>query len=293
MDPTLKARITSELLENIPSYSKALSRTAKYIVDHPAEFGVRSIRESAARIGVSTNALVRLANALGFDSFEDLRAPFREALLISEVATEDEGWLHRLSQHSGLARVQARASATVIGNVSRTLRDLDIETLERVVKRLFDAKQVFVVGMRASYSLAYYFHYVGRMALPRMSLIPQLMSPAIDDLAFADDADVLLAFTTAPYSRDTIRTCEFAREKGMGLVLVSDSLVSAPDLHPDETLVVSTLSTYHFSSYMGMIAVVETLLAVLFAHGGANAKTRVNALQQLRERTDAYWHAEK
>lgn len=290
MDPTLKARITSKLLENIPGYSKALSRSAKYIVDHPAEFGVRTIRDSASRIGVSSNTFVRLANALGFDSFDDLRAPFREALLISEIATEDEGWLHRLGQGSGLAQVQAAASANLIGNVSKTLRDLDTETLERVVKRLFGAKQVFVVGTRASYSLAYYFHYVGRMLLPRMSLIPQLMNPAIDDLVFADEADVMIAFTVEPYSRDTIRTCEFARKRGMGLILVSDSQVSAPKLHPEELLVASTLSTHHFTSYMGMIAVVETLLATLFAHGGAEAKARVSAFEQLRDETDAYWH---
>ena len=223
MDPTLKARISAQLLEDMPKYSNALSRAGKYVLDHPAEFGVHSIRESAARIGVSTNTLVRLSEALGFSSFDDLRAPFRDALLVSEVTTEDVGWLRRLNKKSGLASIQAEASASAIGNVSKTLRDLDPGTLERVVKRLFDANHIFVVGVRASYSLAYYFHYVARMTLPNISLIPRQMNPAIDDLAFAGRADLLFAVTAYPYSLDTIRTCKFAHDKGMGLVLLSDS----------------------------------------------------------------------
>lgn len=289
MDPTLKARTTSRLLEQIPDLPRALSRAAKYILDHPAEFGVQSIRQSATRIGVSTNSLVRLSAALGFESFDELRAPFRDALLVSEVAAEDVGWLRRLSQRRGLAGVQAEASASAIGNVSKTLRDLDSETLERVVKRLFGAERIFVHATRASYALAYYFHYVARMAFPHMSLIPRQMNPAIDDLTFAGRADLLFAITAYPYSLDTIKTCAFARERGMGLVLLSDSLASAPDLRPDETLVASTLSSTHFTSYIGMLAVMETLLAALVAHGGAAVKERIAGYEAHRDRTDAYW----
>ena len=293
MDPTLKARITNRLLRELPQYPKALSRAGKYILDHPAEFGVHSIRDSAARIGVSTNTLVRLSNALGFDSFDDLRAPFREALLVSDVASEEVGWLRRLNEMSGLAKVQAEASASAMGNVSKSLRDLDPNVLERVVKRLFDAKQIYVVGTRASYALAYYLHYIGRMALPNMSLIPRQMNPAIDDLAFADRSDLLFAVTAYPYSLDTIRTCRFAREKEMVLVLLSDSQVSAPDLHPDETLVASTVSPYHFTSYMGMMAALETLLAAIVAHGGAKVRSRITQYEALRDHTDAYWRPKK
>lgn len=293
MDPTLKARITSQLLQGMPSFSKALSKAAKYVLDHPAEFGVHSIRETAARIGVSTNTLVRLSAVLGLGSFDDLRAPFREALLVSDVATEDVAWLRRLSRKKGLAGRQAEASASAIGSVSKSLRDLESETLERVVTRFFDARQIFVVGVRASYAPAYYFHYVARMALPNMSLIPRQMNPAIDDLAFAEPSDLLFAITAYPYSLDTIRTCAFAREKKMGLVLLSDSRVSTPDLQPDDTLVASTVSTHHFTSFIGMMAVLETLIAALVTHGGAAAKARIADYENLRERTDAYWRPTK
>ena len=293
MDPTLKARLTSQLLQSMPSFPKALARAAKYIVDHPAEFGVHSIRESAARIGVSTNTLVRLSEALGLDSFEDLRAPFRDALLVSDLAAEDVGWLRRLNLKGGLSGRQAEASASAIGNVSKSLRDLDPETFERVVRRLFEARQIFVTGGRASYSLAYYFHYVARMALPNMSLIPRQMNPAIDELAFAGDSDLLFAVTAYPYTLDTITTCAFAREKGMALVLLSDSLATAPELQPDETIVASTVSTYHFTSYVGLMSVLETLLGAIVAQGGADARSRIASYELLREQTDAYWRPSK
>ena len=293
MDPTLKARITGQLLQEISSYSKAMARAARYILDHPAEFGVHSIRESAARIGVSTNTLVRLATALGLESFDDLRAPFREALLTSEAAAEDVGWLTRLGERSGLASTQAQASASAIGNVSKSLRDLDPESLERAVERFFSARQVFVAGGRASYALAYYFHYVARMALPNILLIPGQMNPAIDELAYAGTGDLLFAITSFPYTLDTIRTCAFARDQGMQLVLLSDSMVPAPELNPDVLLAASTVSTYPFNSYVGMTAVMETLLAGLVARGGEATEARISDYDNLRNRMDEYWRPAK
>jgi DNA-binding MurR/RpiR family transcriptional regulator len=293
MDPTLKARISNQLLRGMPRFSKALSRAAKYILDHPAEFGVHPIRETAARIGVSTSTLVRLSAALDLDSFEDLRAPFREALLVSDVSAEDVGWLHRLNEQGGSAGTQALASASAIGNVSKSLRDLDHEALERLVERFFDARQVYVAGWRASYSLACYFYYVARMALPNMFLVPRQMNPAIDDFAFAGESDLLFAISAYPYSLDIVRTCAFAREKQMGVTLLSDSLVSAGELQADEILVASTVSTYHFPSYVGMMSVLETLLATIVAYGGETVRARIADYEELRDRTEAYWRPAK
>ncbi len=289
MDPTLKGRITNQLISDMPNFSNKLAKVAKYILDHPSEFGIHSIRETSARIKVSSNTLVRMANTLGFDTFDDLRAPFRDALLVSNVATADEEWLDRLSQKGELSKVQAEASAIAIGNVSKSLRDLEPEAVERVVKLLFNADKIFVVGVRASYSLAYYFHYVARMVLPKMSLIPRQMNPPIDDLANAGPDDILVAITCYPYSIDTIRTCDFAKKKGLKIVLISDSVVSAPELNPDEVLVASTVSSYHFVSYTGIVSILETLLSTLVTYGGAQAKSRIKGFEQLRDETDAYW----
>ncbi|NBR41237.1 MAG: MurR/RpiR family transcriptional regulator, partial [Alphaproteobacteria bacterium] len=70
MDPTLKNRTLTSLKEKMPMLSPRLRIVAKYIVDHPSDFGLDSIRETARKSGVSTYSLVRAANSLGFESYD-------------------------------------------------------------------------------------------------------------------------------------------------------------------------------------------------------------------------------
>ncbi len=53
--------------------------------------------------------------------------------------------------------------------------------------------------------VAYYLHYVGRMALPTLQLIPRHRNSAIDDLNDAKEGDVLIAITVTPYSSINIQ----------------------------------------------------------------------------------------
>ena len=164
---------------------------------------------------------------------------------------------------------------------------------ERVAALLLGANNVYLTAVRASYALAYYFHYVGRMALPSLQLIPRHMNSAIDELNYADAGDVMIAISFTPYSRETIEACKFARKKGVKLVLISDSDVVSSDFTPDETLVASVISTHHFGCYAGAMAVIESLLALLVSLGGEDARERIRSYEDLRKENNAYWIAQK
>ena len=86
MDPTLKNRTLTSLKEKMPMLSPRLRIVAKYIVDHLSDFGLDSIRETARKSGVSTYSLVRAANSLGFESYDQLREPFRHVSYVAPAA---------------------------------------------------------------------------------------------------------------------------------------------------------------------------------------------------------------
>ena len=93
MDPTLKSRTISTLKDALPNLTPRLRMVAKYIVDHPADFGLDPIRETARKSGVSTYTLVRMADRLGFSSFEALRDPFRHALVTTSQTSDVPDWI--------------------------------------------------------------------------------------------------------------------------------------------------------------------------------------------------------
>lgn len=288
MDPALKNRVTTALKDQMMTLPRGLRRAAKYLLDHPAEFGMDSIRATASKAGVSTYTLVRLAERLGFAGYDELRAPFRQALLSAGLATQPL-WVEDLRAGDDLARIQAESALNEMAIVQRSLQQLKPEHLQRVVMLMSGASTVYVTGMRASHALASYFHYVGQMALPSLQLIPRPMTTAIDDLHTARPGDVLFAITFTPCSRETIDACAFARQKGLTLILLSDSEIVSTEFQPDETLIASVVSTYHFGCLAGAMAILETLIAALVAHGGQDAQARIASYDTLRRERQAYW----
>lgn len=289
MDATLKARISARLVSEIEEMPPRLRSAAKYIVDNEHDFGLDPIRVSAEKIGISANSLVRLAQYLDFETFDDLREPFRRALLEQADPAQGEHWLRRMSAHGGFAEKQATVAGHEASVVNRSLQRLSPEKAEAALQTMLGAREVYVVATRASYALAYFFHYVGRMALPNLQLVPRQMGSPLEEMTDMDRRDALVAITFPPYSLETIRALRHANTLGAKVILVSDSELIAPGIKADVFLHVSTQSTHHFGCYAGAFAVLECLLAHLFHLGGDRAARRVADYQSLREDIGAYW----
>lgn len=289
MDPTLKAQTITALKDGMTRLSPQMRIAAKYVVDKPSDFGLDSIRETARKAKVSTYTLVKMAKSLGFPSFEAFRQPFRQALVTGVSTQSDPDWLSDTRDQSEFGAVYADAAKNTLGIVSSSLERQNLQELEAIANRLNSAKTVYLTAVRSSYAVAYYLHYVGRMALPSLQLIPRHKNSAIDDLNDAGPGDVLIAITVTPYSRETIEACAFAKQKGVSLLLITDSEVVTPDLDPEHTLVASVLSTHHFGCFSGMMSVVELLIAFLMKRGGEAAVSRIKSYEDLRIAHNAFW----
>lgn len=286
-------QLIDRLRHEIDRMPAQLQAAAKYIIDHPADFALDSIRTTADKIGVSTNAVIRLARYMGYERFEDFRRPFRHDLTTDREDRLNQGWLSRMAESGEFGTAQAGFARNELNVVSRSLRLLDPAKVQRAVTLMTSARRCFVTATRASYALAYYFHYAGRMAHPGLHLIPRHMGSAIDDLLEADHGDCLFAMTVHPYSADTIQAMRFARNRGLRLILLADSDVIAPGIDADVTLTVSARSRHLFSSFSGAMVAIEVLLGHLFAQSGDAAAERVRRYQQAREDAGAYWQPAK
>lgn len=290
---TTPTHLTDRLRKDIDTLPPQMQAAAKYVIDHPGDFGLDPIRVTAGKIGVSSNVLVRLAQRLGFDSFDAFRKPFRQTLATDRENRLGQDWLNHMRAGDPFSMAQAGFVQNELNVVSRSLRLMKPSQVERTIEYMVSANRCFITATRASYALAYYFHYAGRMAHPGFQLIPRHMGTAIDDLLDADQNDCLFALTVHPYSSDTIQSIRFARERGTRIILLSDSDVIAPGLDPDVVLPVSTRTQHHLSSFSGAMAVLECLLGHLFAAGGRAARDRVDRYQKAREDTGAYWQPAK
>ena len=68
----LEAAGSGELPDLTPEARKA----ATYVLENPRDVGVSTVREIAQAANVKPNTVVRMARQVGFEGYEDFRAPF-------------------------------------------------------------------------------------------------------------------------------------------------------------------------------------------------------------------------
>ncbi len=290
--PQSQEEVAEQLLAEFDQLPAQLQLCARYIIDHPHEVGLQSMRTLAANAEVHPNSFVRLARHLGFDGYDALRERFRDFVRAGIGSSPDRvEWLRELDRKGGSAAVFASMAEACLDNVEKMFAQQSIKDLERAVDWMIDARRVYVLGLGLAYPLAYNFWYVARMGFDHFILSPRHGSLPSDDLIRLDERDCLLAMTFQPYRRDTLAAVAQAKEKGARIVGVTDSSAATLSREADLGLVAPTHTPQFFQSNAAVAALLETLCALLVVRGGDAASAAVEAFHAARWEENVYEEA--
>jgi DNA-binding MurR/RpiR family transcriptional regulator len=118
--------------------------------------------------------------------------------------------------------------------------------------------------------------------------IPRPGSTPTDDLAWADERDVLIAMSMRPYRSEVVAAIDIAREQGMTIIGLSDSLASPIIRAADHGFVVSVDTPQFFPSSVSTIALLETLLSFVIAVASDEIVDRVETFHKRRHQLGIY-----
>jgi len=288
--PELLERLTAELDSLTPELRKA----AAFVLENPNEVGVSSIREMAIAAEVKPNTLVRMARVMGFDGYDDFREPFREQIRRGTASFPDRArWLQSLGQSGKLGGLYADMVNSALRNIEETFAGIDEARLKAAAEAIWSSRQVFVLGVGVNNANARNFAYLASTGMEQFHAIPKPGSTAIDDLARADERDVLIAMTCKPYRSEVVQAVQIAREQGMVIVGISDSPASPVVAGAGHGFVVAVDTPQFFPSSVSTIALLETLLSFVIASASGEIVGRVEEFHKRRHQLGLYWDEEK
>ena len=114
-----------------------------------------------------------------------------------------------------------------------------------------------------------------------------------DELRGIDMSDLLIAISVAPYTRDVVRAVRYARNKKAKILAITDDRLSPIARDADVTLLTATSTPSFFHSIISMIALVQTLLALLVARGGKQALEAIEQSERQLDWFGAYWNEDR
>ncbi len=282
--------VLGRVLDALPEMSPQLRKAARYVLDNPNEVGLSSIREIADAAAVTPNSLVRMARAAGYEGYEDFRRPFREALRTGQESFPDRArWLQSLARGGRHGRLFGEMAAMTIEACEQFFSGTSADEVKVAADRIVAARTTFVLGVGISHALAHNFAYLARMALDTVVAVPRDGSLPIDDLSRAGDGDVLLAMTFRPYRSEVVEAVNFARERGVTLIALTDSLSAPIAQSAAQVFVVPTETRQFFTSTVAAAALLESLMAFVVADADPEVIARIEAFHRRRYDLGVYW----
>ncbi|MEO0484789.1 MAG: MurR/RpiR family transcriptional regulator [Pseudomonadota bacterium] len=278
-------RLAGELEELTPEARKA----ATYVLENPRDVGVSTVREIAEAANVKPNTVVRMARQVGFEGYEEFRDPFREAIRQGAADFPDRArWLQEVRRSGDLGGLYADVVQDVMRNVEDTFASITADQLQAAANAIWNSRYVFVLGVGINNANARNFTYLASTGMTQFQTIPQAGSTAIDDLAWADERDVLIAITCKPFRTEVIEAVATAREQGLKIVGISDSPASPILRHADHPFQVAVDTPQFFPSSVSIIALLETLLSFVIAVASDEIVGRVETFHKRRHQLGLY-----
>lgn len=287
------AAITQLLQSNYETLSPQLRQAARYILAHPEEVALTSMRRIASHAGVKPSTMVRLARAVGFDGFEEMREPYRRWLRGGEGAFEARARTLRARGADGAEDLLAEIAEADAVNLSGVQAPGVSAAVLDAAEALVSGRRVFVLGLRSAFSLAHYFTYTCSMVGVETQLIDGHGGTFLDTLRGIGEGDVMLAFSFRPYSRAAVQAVEAAAEAGAQVIAVTDAAVSPLARSARHVIVVETASPNFFQSLVAPLAVTQQLLGAVVCRVGEDGLAALKDHERHLRQFNAYWQEPK
>ncbi|OZI36477.1 silent information regulator protein Sir2 [Bordetella genomosp. 1] len=305
-DTPLPADLVRTLQARLESLPPELQRAAHWVVAHPAEVGLWSMRRQAQAVGVAPATMLRLARATGHDSYEDFRRPFQLAL----AAPREAGLRERaaaLQAADGAADPQGQRGHDVLTQTqTQALNSVcALNTpaeFDAAAGTLLAARQVGFLGTRSAFGIAFQMRYAYQLVRRNSVLIDGLGGAPAEQTDNLQRGDALVVISQAPYPTVTVELARQAAQRGVDIVALTDDPLSPLAVDARHTLrfappdrdgvrerpVVAGPGSF-FHTTAGLLALAEHLVARVTARGGDAVLTRLTEVENRLRADGVYW----
>jgi DNA-binding MurR/RpiR family transcriptional regulator len=265
----------------LPGLTKGQRHIASYLLASYDEAAFLPAADLAERLNVSQATIARFAQAIGYDSYRELRRCLQG--LFRAKATPASRLQRKLGE---LATSQGHVLGKVLDMEVQYLTEashsLDPSDFDRAVEILLSGRRIFVFGSGPSGILA----DLAELRLRRLGILTIAMTESgrhlLEKLQLLEVGDVLLATGFHVVRPELVTVLGHARTTGCRSILLTDTLGPALRHRVDVILAArrGPVSTFH-SLTVPMSVLNALILAVAMARPEASLAA-LNRLQQLR-----------
>jgi DNA-binding MurR/RpiR family transcriptional regulator len=275
----------NELCSALPSLPLRLREVGRFVAANDYDATTRSMRDLATVAGADPAAFTRLAKAIGYSGWDELRAALTEARRPeqpSPFSGRAKGRRQGPKSDVSLVSDKLEAEAAGLGRISPG-------SVAGAAKALHAARRIWISGFRSCRSVAELLNYQLRLFRPDAVQLVGGSGPEDLDLGAFRSGDAVVVIGFAPYSTASVLTARAAHVSRATLIAITDGPAAPMAEGAEHRLLFEAASSPgFFPSLTGAIAIAQSLAAVTFMLGGPAAKKRLEETEARLAATSQY-----
>ena len=277
----------SELLGRIDTGYKKFSKGQKKIATYVTKDYDKAVFLTAAKlgevVGVSESTVVRFAMQLGYTGYPDFQRALEEVVRnqLNSIQRMEVAY-GRISQSEILHSVLQ----SDVEKIKQTLDSTDEHTFETAVDIIANARKVYIIGIRSCAPLASFLGFYLNLVCENVaSVTTNSASEIFEQLIHMDERDVIIGISFPRYSMRTLKALEFANNRNVKVVTLTDSIHSPMNLYSSCNLIARSDMVSIVDSLVAPLSIINALVVALCMKKQEDV---VKTLERLEEIWDEY-----
>jgi DNA-binding MurR/RpiR family transcriptional regulator len=271
-----------KILTRANSLNGAQKRLGHYLQTDSSALLLSNVSDLAQAVGVSKSTVVRFAKSLGYKGFPEFRKEIQHEMRRKlRAADRMEETFAELGND---VNIFAKLIKRDVQLLEETLQAASFSDFHKAVEIILCARKVFLIGLNASMALAYLLHFrLVRVKKEAHWIFLTGGTSLLEQLAFMDGADVLIAIDFLQVPREVQTALQHAKKVGASILGITDFPTSPISRAADVCLYAKRGLHTTVNSLTPAFSLVNALaIAVSWAKKGDSIKA-LNDLDKLLE----------
>lgn len=278
--------ILSTITKNLSTFSKGQKRISNYILESYDKAAFMTASKLGKTVGVSESTVVRFAVELGYEGYPSMQKALQEVVRTKLTSVQRMEVINDLLGNQGVVSMVLQSDMETIRS---TAESLDPETFDQAVNAILAARNVYIVGVRSSETLASFLNFYLRNMMDNVRLIDSTaISEMFEQLVHVNPEDVVIGISFPRYSSRTIKAMQFCRDSGARVVAITDSSQAPAAKIAHDVLLAKSDMVSIVDSLVAPMSLINALIVSIGRKKEADLSRTYAELEHMWEEYDVY-----
>lgn len=266
--------------EHFEQFTNTEKRFVHFLLSNKFKAPFLSAYEIANRIKANSSTLIRFAKKIGFKGYPELQKNLGQLLVkeISYLSDFEKAKTFEEPKENNIIQVSLNKSYS---NMLELLKNVDEQKIKLFSKKICTSRKKVIIANRSSFSAGHFMYFELNAIIPQVYLLSDYDHSYYDIFGDLNERDVIIAIGVPRYTKLTIDFAQYAVQKKINVIAITDNLVSPLFSLSSICLFVPTQSATFHNSNVAMMALIDAVIAQVFSQKKVTSIKRLERKEKI------------